>query len=403
MNFPFGTLVALLAGASLLAAEPSREISDRLGAVLVTADGRHPQGSLAAHVLAFLDTDQRPIRLTLDSGLQAEVERILSSVERGAAVVIDPATGDILAMASVPTFKPEDGDRAALATAEPDPLRNRAITHFAPGAAFLPVTGLIGLSQGLADQRFSCTGGVTYGNHYMKCWIANSGSHGPLTLTEALAASCGPFFFQYGNAAGIDAITTFGARLGFGQKTGVPLRGESAGILPGPAWLAANHPRDTWRDGYTANVSIGQGFNLTTPLQLAAVTATIANGGTVRPPRLVLTDAIPPGDNIIDAKLTREALELVRRGMWETVNGSGGGQRARIDGIEVAGRTGTAQNLLRLPDGQIVKDNHTWFLAFAPYDRPQFAVVVLAQGAKSSGQVAAPLAREILQAALKRR
>ncbi len=371
-------LIFLVVGFPVLTFGQERTITDRHGSDL---------GSLASHVRTALAAGDAPVQLTLDAGLQAEVERILGQVERGAAIVIDPATGDILAMVSVPGSG----------------WPNRAITAYAPGAAFLPVTGLVGLSRGLADRKFTCTGGVSYGNSYLKCWIASRGSHGPLTLTEALAASCGPFFFQSGNDAGIDAFTALGSRLGLGKMTGVPLLGESAGILPDPAWLAKRYPRDTWRDGYTANVSIGQGFVLTTPLQLVGVTATIANGGTARPPRLLLTDPIAAGDDLLDDTLTTAAFERVRRGMWETVNGSGSGKLARIDGFEVAGRTGSAQNLLRRPDGQVVKDNHAWFLAFAPYEDPKFAVVVFVQGAKSGGQVAAPLAREILEAALPNR
>ncbi|MGA7128630.1 MAG: penicillin-binding transpeptidase domain-containing protein, partial [Chthoniobacterales bacterium] len=239
---------------------------------------------------------------------------------------------------------------------------------------------------------------------YMKCWIADKGgAHGTQTLTEAIKNSCNAYFYQYGNAAGIDAIDKVGATLGLGQNSGVELSGEDPGLLPSPEWLRLTK-NEKWSEGQTANTSIGQGYVLASPLQMAMVAATVANGGTVYRPSLIYkiqeadgTEIRKPekirGDLKRDNHLSKEDIELVRRGMWRVVNDPGGtGSRAKIPGIVVAGKTGTAQFWR---DGQ--KDNHTWFVAFAPYDNPKIALAVLVQGAKAGGQVPAPIAAKLIE------
>jgi penicillin-binding protein 2 len=238
----------------------------------------------------------------------------------------------------------------------------------------------------------------------MACWIASkNGAHGTLDLQSAIRVSCNAFFYQYGNAAGIDQIVAVGHMLGLGEKSGLPLSAEAPGILPGPDWMRVNRPRERWSSGQTANVAIGQGYVLASPLQMAMLTATVANGGTSYFPRLVDKIVAPDGSvvrqepvkvraNLLEQGLTKEQIEKVRRGMWDVVNRGGGtAAGARIDGHEVAGKTGTAQ----FWRGGI-KDNHTWFIAFAPYDEPRYAVSVIVQGAQSGGGVAAPIASKIL-------
>lgn len=351
------------------------------------------------------------VYLTIDARIQYIVERTLRSVGRAACVVVDPNNGQILAMASVPSYDPNKfipsisaRDWAAIKDADADPLTNRAISSFAPGSTYKIATSLAGLTRGLAKAQFTCTGGVTYGNTYMKCWIADKGgAHGTQTLTEAIKNSCNAFFYQYGNAAGIDAIDKVGATLGLGQTSGVELSGEDPGLLPSPEWLRVTR-NEKWSQGQTANTSIGQGYVLASPLQMAMIAATVANGGTVYRPSLIYkveqadgTVIRKPekirGDLKKDNNLSKEDIELVRRGMWRVVNDSGGtGARAKIPGIVVAGKTGTAQFWR---DGQ--KDNHTWFIAFAPYDNPKIALAVLVQGAKAGGQVPAPIAAKLIE------
>ena len=351
------------------------------------------------------------VYLTIDARIQYIVERTLRSVGRAACVVVDPNNGQILAMASVPSYDPNKfipsisaRDWAAIKDADADPLTNRAISSFAPGSSYKIAVSLAGLTRGLAKAQFTCTGGVTYGNTYMKCWIADKGgSHGTQTLTEAIKNSCNAYFYQYGNAAGIDAIDKVGATLGLGQTSGVELSGEDPGLLPSPEWLRVTR-NEKWSQGQTANTSIGQGYVLASPLQMAMVAATVANGGTVYRPSIIYqvqeadgTTIRRPekirGDLKKDNNLSKEDVELVRRGMWRVVNDPGGtGSRAKIPGIVVAGKTGTAQFWR---DGQ--KDNHTWFIAFAPYDNPKIALAVLVQGAKAGGQVPAPIAAKLIE------
>lgn len=351
------------------------------------------------------------VYLTIDARIQYIVERTLRSVGRASCVVVDPNNGQILAMASIPSYDPNKfipsisaRDWAAIKDADADPLTNRAISAFAPGSTYKIATSLAGLTRGLAKAQFTCTGGVTYGNTYMKCWIADKGgAHGTQTLTEAIKNSCNAYFYQYGNAAGIDAIDKVGNTLGLGQTSGVELSGEDPGLLPSPEWLRVTK-NEKWSEGQTANTSIGQGYVLASPLQMAMVAATVANGGTVYRPSLIYkiqeadgTEIRKPekirGDLKRDNHLTKEDIELVRRGMWRVVNDPGGtGSRAKIPGIVVAGKTGTAQFWR---DGQ--KDNHTWFVAFAPYDNPKIALAVLVQGAKAGGQVPAPIAAKLIE------
>lgn len=353
------------------------------------------------------------VYLTIDARIQYIAEKALRAVGRGAAVVIDPNNGDILAMASVPSYDPNTfipsiaaKDWIALNKDDTDPLLNRAISAYAPGSTYKIPIGLAGLRAGVGDRSFVCSGGVTYGNKFMRCWIADKGgSHGSINLSNAIKVSCNAFFYQFGNAAGIDDIVAMGNLLGLGQKSGIPLSGEAPGVLPGPEYLAQISPNERWSSGYTANTSIGQGMVLASPLQMAMVTAAVANGGTSYYPRMidkvvaqdgkiVLQEPAKVRANLVtEGGLTAEQIEKVRMGMKKVVNEAGGtAGKARIKGMEVAGKTGTAQFWR---NG--IKDNHTWFIAFAPYDQPKYAVCVIVQGAKSGGGVAAPIAAKILE------
>jgi len=354
--------------------------------------------------------------LTIDARIQTIVEKALRVVGRGAAIVLDPNSGEILAMASVPSFDPNQfvpsiskTDWEKLAKDQTDPLMNRAVNAYAPGSTFKLCTALAGIRAGVGDRQFDCTGGVQYGNKYMKCWVLTAKPplppHGHQDLSTAIKNSCDPFFYQYGNAAGIDQIDAVGEMLGLGKKTELPLNNVASGTLPGPAWLAQNYPRERWSPGYTANTSIGQGFVLATPLQMAVIASTVANWGTVYQPHLVekvvtqdgtLLKQEPikaNGDLLKDSGIAADQFEKVRKGMWKVVNDdSGTARKARLKNYLVAGKTGTAQFFR---NG--VKDYHTWFLSFAPYDQPRYVVAVFVQGGKSGGSVPAPIAAKILE------
>ncbi len=361
--------------------------------------------------------------LTLDARIQSIAEEAIRAVGRGAAVVVDPNNGNILAMVSVPSFDPNTfvpsikaKDWEALRKDEANPLINRAISAFPPGSTFKIVTALAGLRRQLGKAQYNCSGGVTYGDHYFHCWIGfKGGGHGTIGLADALKVSCDAFFYQYGNAAGIDSIDKTGDMLGLGKESGVHLTGEQTGVMPGPEWMSIHSPREKWSQAYTANVSIGQGYDLCSPLQMAMAYATVANGGISYYPRLVdkvlNQDGTPALDH--DGKIavpqtpkvhadlrndfTAEQIELVRRGLWKVVNEDGGtGRVGRLGDVQVAGKTGTAEVTV---NGK--PENVAWFCSFAPYDHPKYVIAVMVQGASGhGGPVAGPIANRIMERAL---
>ena len=360
--------------------------------------------------------------LTIDARIQAIAEEALRAVGRGAAVVVDPNNGDILAMASVPSFDPNSfipsikaKDWQALRKDDANPLVNRAVSAFPPGSTFKLVTALGGLRKDLSKARFSCYGGVSYGDHYFQCWVSEkSYTHGQLALADAIKVSCNAFFYQYGNAAGIDSIVKVGELVGLGQPSGTGLTSEQPGVMPGPDWMRIHYPRERWTQAYTANVSIGQGYDLCTPLQMAMAYSAVANHGVSYYPRLVKKVVKQDGSPVLDDKgkiavpeqprvhgdfrneISAADMELVRRGFWKVVNEDGGtGGRARLPNVEVAGKTGTAQ---ATDHGR--KDTIAWFICWAPFDQPKYCIAVMVQGGAHGGSVAAPIATRILERSL---
>src|SRR5438067_12265091 len=364
--------------------------------------------------------------LTLDARIQAIAEEALRAVSRAGAVVVDPNNGNILVMATVPTFDPNTfipsikaKDWQALQKDEGDPLVNRAISCLPPGSTFKLITALAGLrssTKNLSGAKYSCGGGVSYGDHFFRCWVAEKHyTHGTIGLADALKVSCDSFFYQYGNAAGIQSIDAVGKMLGIGQESGLQLSGEQTGNMPGPEWMQIHHPQERWSQAQTANVSIGQGYTLVSPLQLAMAYATAANGGTCYYPRLVDKVLNQDGSPVLDehgkpavpqtprmrSDLRREVMpdqiELVRKGLWKVVNEDGGtGGRARLKDVVVAGKTGTAQATERGHE-----ENVAWFVCFAPFDHPKYVVAVMVQGASGhGGEVAGPIATRVLERTL---
>jgi penicillin-binding protein 2 len=432
--YPYGSLAAHLLGYTGMPNEPDREeakkfnfyqgdvegraqieltMNDYLkGVAGVSVRERDVKGNITGEVDRIEPQQGANVFLTIDARLQYITEQALRSVGRGAAVVMDPNNGDILAMASVPSFDPnifipaiQAADWTNLLADKTDPLVNRAISAYAPGSTYKIPISLAGLRAGVTNRNYNCSGGVQYGNFFMRC----HGTHGSVDLERAIKVSCNSYFYQMGNAAGIDQIVAVGNLLGLGQRSGLPLSGEASGILPGKEWLKQNHPRERWSSGFTANTSIGQGFVLATPLQMAVVAGALANGGTVYYPRLVdrvvdqagkIIEQEPArvrANLLTDGGLTAEQVEKVRSGMKRVVMEAGGtASRARVKGLEVAGKTGTAQFMR---GG--VKDNRVWFMAFAPVENPQYALCVMVEGAHSGGGVAAPIVGKILEDAFK--
>jgi penicillin-binding protein 2 len=359
--------------------------------------------------------------LTLDARIQAIAEEALRAVSRAGAVVVDPNNGNILAMASVPSFDPNTfipsikaKDWKALQKDEGDPLVNRAISALPPGSTFKLVTAFAGLrgTKNLANAKYGCFGGVSYGDHFFRCWVAEKHyTHGTIGLADALKVSCDSFFYQYGNAAGIQSIDVVGKLLGIGEESGLHLSGEQTGNMPGPEWMQIHHPQERGSQAQTANVSIGQGYTLVSPLQLAMAYVAAANGGTCYYPRLVDKVLDQNDTPVVDEQgktvnfapriraelrnqVSPQDMELVRQGLWKVVNEDGGtGGRARLKDVVVAGKTGTAQATDR---GQ--EENVAWFTCFAPFDHPKYVVAVMVQGASGhGGEVAGPIATRILE------
>ncbi|NOY00214.1 MAG: penicillin-binding protein 2 [Verrucomicrobia bacterium] len=348
------------------------------------------------------------VYLTLDARIQMIAERSLRKIGRGAAVVMDPQTGDILAMASVPSFNPNafiptiaQSDWKRYTEDPSSPMFNRAINPYSPGSTFKVPIALSGMLSGTHRRNFTCYGGVQYGAKYMKCWCLSKGfTHGSVDVSQALKFSCNAFFYQYANVCGIKDILKMTDILGLGRKTGIEVTGESPGSVPGPQQLRMQGLM--WSDAFTALAAIGQGANEATPLQMASVTATASNGGRVFKPRLIEKVAERDGSvvfreapkvthDLTKEGLTREDVETVKHGMWRVVNESRGtAPRAKSEITMISGKTGTTQT------GNPREPTNAWFIAFAPYKTPELAVCVFVHNGASGGRAASPIAKNII-------
>ncbi len=360
--------------------------------------------------------------LTLDSRLQQEAEDCLAG-KAGAIVALDPRSGKILAMASSPTYSPEAFERGltsyewqTLSKRKDHPLENRVIKgQYPPGSTFKIVMATAALEEKVVtpSTTFDCTGTMPFGQHEFHCW--RKGGHGTVNLHRALVESCDIYFYQVGRRLGIDRIAKWSKLFGLGSPTGLHLDREMPGLVGSPAWKLARFHKP-WHEGDTLSVAIGQGYNLATPLQMAQVVEAIANGGRIYEPRLVEKVDSPAGEVIFQPApvlksqmhISPGTLDQVRKGLSGVVNEERGtGRGAQIPGLEVAGKTGTAQ-IVTLEKEKRERDrrgktsyhyeNHAWFVAFAPVEDPEIAVAVLVEHGGGGGAVAAPLARRIIAA-----
>jgi penicillin-binding protein 2 len=357
----------------------------------------------------------RDLRLTLDLDIQQVAETALGDRD-GAVVALDPRTGDVLAMVSHPTFDPNGFARHInrqaweRLTADPGkPLMNKAIqAQLAPGSVFKIFTATAALETGTITPDFTvfCPGEVTIYGHTFHDWTFENGhGHGRVDLHEAIVHSCDVYFYTLGKLLGIDRIAYFAKHLGLGARTGIDLPAEEGGLIPSPEWVEKvyHHP---WYPGETIPVAIGQGAVVVTPLQLAYALGGVASGGVFHTPHLVS----PNSDLSVKANLTAgEAkhfsiepgtLECLRRGMWGVVNEGGTGAGAKLPGIDMAGKTGTAQVVsakLQKSSRSSTFNNNAWFVGFSPSSKPEIIVAVLVMGGGHSA-VAAPMARDVIKA-----
>lgn len=354
------------------------------------------------------------VTLTIDVRLQRIMEDALAAVKlpagkelRGAAVLLDARTGEVLAMASVPGFDlnifnnpatPASVIQAVMNNPS-SPMFNRAIGGlYPPGSTFKPITLLAGLECGAISPQDTvvCSGSIQIGNWPRPFRCSKHEGHGRMDAYNAVAESCDVWFYEEGLKTGPEAITRMAGEFGLGQPSGFDVGREKSGVVPTPAWKRARL-NEKWLDGNTAQLSIGQSFLLVTPMQMACVAATFANHGTCLHPYVVKRIEASDGQVVHEGQpdmrghLTAkpQQLEFVRHAMLGAVQ-SGTAYRAAVKGLSVAGKTGTAEY-----DTKHGRLNCGWFIGFAPYDQPQVAVAVVIEDATTGGQTAAPVAGRI--------
>ncbi len=349
-------------------------------------------------------TPGRNLQTTLDVDLQAVAELSLEG-RKGAVVALDPRNGEVLAMVSQPTFDP--GMFASHIRQEvwkdvmndPDtPLLNNAIqAQLAPGSTFKPIVALAGLETGLLEPNttFYCPGSATFYGVTHKC----DAVHGTINLHQAIVHSCDVYFYNVGNRLGIDTIAEYGQMAGFGKKTGIDLPGEAEGVMPSTKWKLRTQ-REKWYAGETISVAIGQGAVVVTPIQLAVAMGGLAMGGVWYKPHLV-RDATA-SDQPRRANLRADNIATIVSAMNGVVTEEGTGTAARITGIDVCGKTGSAQRI----SNTLAKSNKAlastmkdtaWFVAFSPCDHPEIVVAALWESGEH-GALAAPIVRDVIKA-----
>ena len=364
------------------------------------------------------------VRLTIDMTLQALAQDRLAHHQSASAVLLGVGTGEVLAMASTPGYEPNQFVRGlrpetwrSVISDPMTPLLNRSLSGlYAPGSTFKLVAALAALDSGRwgPHRRAYCTGFMKLGQAQFHCW--NKHGHGWLDLIGAIEQSCDVYFYELAQRVGIDRMAEMAFELGLGGKLLEELPGEQEGLVPTPGWkLAATG--DRWQGGETLITGIGQGFVLTTPLQLAVMTARIASGLAVRPRLVIEEEAAEASEPVFPPlKIRRAALDVVRQGMDAVANnkrGSAYRYAIREPGLLLAGKTGTSQvrRISKRERGAGVLKNHQrpWrerdhalFVAYAPLDRPRYAISVVVEHGGAGSSVAAPIARDILLEAQRR-
>ncbi|MFA6956460.1 MAG: penicillin-binding protein 2 [Thermoanaerobaculia bacterium] len=358
------------------------------------------------------------IYLTIDLDLQRKAEQYFMENEMvGSCVVLDPRNGEVLALVSSPAYDPNIYSKRFTSTVWKtilsNPFRievNRAIQGlYSPGSVFKIVMGMAGLELGVIDEstQFHCAGSESFYGRRFRCW--NKNGHGSVNLEEAIKVSCDVFFYNLGAKLGVNRIADYSHLLTFGEQTTIDLEGEKPGLVPSESW-ARDKQKRKWYPSETISVAIGQGPLLVTPLQVANMMAAIANGGSVYQPHVLhqrqVNDAAGKPQTLTVAPrllhkihLDPQALSAVRTGLWRVVNEAGGtGAKARVEGIDVAGKTGTVQVVaqegwVRADDLPFKFRDHAWFASYAPKENAELVVVIFVEHGGHGGSDAAPLAR----------
>jgi len=350
------------------------------------------------------------VKLTIDAHAQYLVENVLRYTGRSAAVVMDPNTGEVLAMASMPDYNPNDYIPSISTKRQKEydsnkkaaPFENKAISTFTPGSTFKLPTAIAGCMHGHAGMFHNCIGYTQYGKQKIRCW--KTYGHGSLGLSEAIQRSCNPYFMHIAGLLGTETMVKEFSKLGLGKRTGLRLLGETSGILPGNnSWRRNNRGR-SMTPALTGMITIGQGDCEASPLQMASLVSAIANRGLLYQPRIVkkvthpihgvqIADRPKVQLNLLKEGLRIENLEAIRKGMWLAANKTGGtARRASPTDVEIGAKTGTAQTV-----DYGLKTHVAWTVGFAPYDNPRYVVAVAVRRGGSGGLVAGPLVRLIFE------
>ena len=355
----------------------------------------------------------KQLRLTIDLDLQIAAEEALAG-KNGAIVAMDPKNGEILAMVSGPTFDPNDfrvhisRDEWTKLTNDPDkPLLNKAIqAQLAPGSTFKIIMSVAGWQEGIAQElHVDCHGSAEFYGRRFGCWV--KGGHGPVTLEKAIYQSCDVFFYTLAEKLGIDRIAKYATMLGLGQKTGIDLPSEVSGVMPSEEWKIKNF-KQKWFAGETISVGIGQGAIAITPVQLLRAISAISMGGRMVVPHVVNPDGLPPGyveaANITEVKsvpIDPNGWTFITDAMSRVLLPEGTAPSAHIPGIDIAGKTGSAQVVSLALRAKVKNDDefaqNGWFVGFTPRRNPDIVVCVLFQGGEH-GRLAARLATQVIKA-----
>jgi penicillin-binding protein 2 len=358
--------------------------------------------------------------LTIDSALQEAAWTAIGN-RSGAVVALDPRSGAVLALVSSPSFNPNlfnnvisPDDWEKLANDRRHPMENRSISgQYPPGSTYKVVVAAAALEEGLItpDTTFHCNGAFEMGNRVFHCWQQKG--HGNISLHRAIVESCDVYFYNLGKILGVDKIAFYARAFGLGAPLGIDLTREKGGLIPTKQWKLARM-KEPWHPGETISLAIGQGFNLVTPIQLANVYATLANGGTLYRPWLVKKLESADGRVVKEygpqkmgtLPVGTPSIQLINQALWGVVNERGGtGSVLRRKEADVAGKTGTAQ-VIGLAQGQAGKGklvpadfrDHALFACFAPYGNPEIAVAVILENAGHGGSAAAPVAKKVIDA-----
>jgi penicillin-binding protein 2 len=357
----------------------------------------------------------RRVQLTIDADVQRATEEGFAHYGfNGAAVILDPRSGEVLSFTSLPAFNPnqfaggiETAEWNSLRNSDLKPMQNRALQgKYSPGSTFKIAVAVAALEEGVAtpDFRVFCPGGGTFYGRFYQCHL--KGGHGSVDMRHALEKSCNTYFYTLGKMLEIDRIHKWASLLGLGERSGIDLPGELKGLVGSTEWKRQSLG-ERWYPGDTISVSIGQGYVNVTPISLAVMMMTVANGGTRHTPHVVKAVdegngwepvPAPPPQSVVAMK--DSTISAMHEGLWMVVNAAGTGGRARIPGFNVAGKTGTAQVIslqgAKVAKGKMDVRDHGWFVFFAPHDKPEIAGVIFAEHSEH-GYLGAPIARYAME------